>query len=180
MGLKLEDGLGRGFQASVDNEGHLTVDAITLSEIAHQSDAHGLGIVVTSTYVTTVANQEIFAFKNEADEDFHVDEFILGSSGINQFTVFEVTANTAGGTTITPQNLNLISGVTKASSALGNGDVTGSITGNTLGVFRVPAHEAIVFDYKDALILGTGDQIAVSVLITAVSCEITMLGFWDV
>ena len=178
MGFQIADGLGRGFSAQVDSEGHLVVDAITLSELAHQSDAHGLAISITSTYLTTVASQEIISFQNTADENFHLNSVTVGSSIANTFALIEVTGGTPAGTTITAQNLNLVSGVAKAHSAFGNGDVT-ALTGNILGKWRVPASEAMTFDLQDAIILGTNDIIAVEVFVIA-SVEIMFTGFWDV
>ena len=178
MGFQIEDGLGRGFSAQVDDEGHLVVDAITLSELAHQSEAHGLTISITSTYLTTVASQEMFSFQNTADEHFHINNITFGSSIANTFTLIEVTGGTPAGSTITAQNLNLISGVTKSHSAFGNSDVT-ALTGNILGKWRVPASQAMSFDLQDAIVLGTNDIIAVEVFVIA-SVEVTLTGFWDV
>ena len=178
MGIQIEDGLGRGFSAQVDDEGHFVVDAIILSELAHQSEAHGLAMSITSTYLTTIASQEMFSFQNTADEHFHVNEITFGSSIANTFALIEVTGGTPAGTTISAQNLNLISGVAKSHVAFGNGDA-GVLTGNILGKWRVPASQAISFDLQDAIVLGTNDIIAVEVFVIA-SVEVTLTGFWDV
>jgi len=178
MGLQIQDGLGRGFSAQVDSEGHLVVDAITLSELAHQSDSHGLAISITSTHLTTVASQEILSFQNTADENFHLSNITFGSSIANTFALIEVTGGTPAGTTISGQNLNLISGVAKSHVAFGNADA-GALTGNILGKWRVPASQAMTFNLEDAIILGTNDTVAVEVFVVA-SVEITLTGFWDV
>ena len=177
MGFQLEDGRGTGARAVVDNEGHLIVNSIVLTELAHQSDAHGLSFTWTSTHVTSAGDVEFISIRNDADENLHIDNIIWGSSIAQQFTLLEVTGGTPAGSTITAQNLNLISGVSKTNTAFGTTSVT-ALTGNTLLVTRVAASQAMVVDMHDALILGTGDTIAVSALVAA-SVEISITGFWD-
>jgi len=178
MGFQIEDGLGKGFRAGVDDEGHLQADVIVLSELAHQSDIHGLSFVWTSTHVTSAGDIEFISIQNDADENLHLSHLTVGSSIANQFTILEVTGGTPSGSTLAAQNLNLISGVTKANTAFGTTSVS-ALTGNTLLVARVPASRAIQLEFDDALILGTGDTVAISALVAA-SCEATVFGFWDV
>ena len=178
MGLQILDGLGRGFSASVDDEGHLTVDSIALTEMAHQSDDHGLAFSMVSTYVTTAVNREMVYLQNDAEENMHIENLSLASSIVNIATILEVTGGTPAGTTISPQNLNLISGVAKSFTAFGNGDVA-VLTGNSLWAGRVPISQSINVSFSGALILGTGDGIAVSWDIAA-SVEVVIFGYWDV
>lgn len=177
MGFQIEDGKGTGVRAAIDSEGHLLVDAIVLTELAHQSDAHGLSFTWTSTHVTSAGDIEFISIRNDADENLHIDNIIWGSSIAQQFTLLEVTGGTPSGSTLTAQNLNLISGVSKTNTAFGSTTVS-ALTGNILLVARVPASQAVTMDMHDALILGTGDTISVSALVAA-SVEVSITGFWD-
>ena len=176
MGFQIEDGLGSGRRAVVASDFHLGVDAITFTKMAEQSHANGLSFTITSSHVTSGTDVEMIYLQNDADEHMHIESVTMASSIVNTAHIIEVTGGTAAGTTISPQNLNLISGVTKAFTAFGAESVA-ALTGNNLWVGRVPAETAIVADFQGALILGTGDGIAVSWALAA-SVEVTIMGYW--
>jgi len=179
MGFQIQDGRGSGARAVVDDEGHLVVDAINLSEAAHQSDAHGLAFTWTTQYVSTAVNLQFISIRNDADENLHIASISVGSSATNLFTLLEVTSGTPAGSTITAQNLNLISGVSKANTAFGDASVTGTLAGNTIAVRRVAALTSQKVDTDDSLILGTNDTIALTAASSG-SVEAVVSGWWDV
>jgi hypothetical protein len=176
VGIQIEDGLGSGNRARVASDNHLGVDAVTFSKMAEQSHANGFAFTITSTHVTSAVNREMFYLQNDADEHMHIETVSMASSIINIATVLEVTGGTPAGTTISPTNLNLISGVSKAFTAFGNEDVA-ALTGNILWSGRVPVHGTVEADFQGALILGTGDGISVSWDLAA-SVEVTVMGYW--
>ena len=176
MGFQIEDGLGSGRRAVVADDFHLGVDAVSFPKIAEQSHANGLAFTVTSTHVTSGTAKEMIYLQNDATEHMHIETISIASSIINIAQVLEVTGGTPAGTTISPQNLNLISGVSKAFTAFGNEDVA-ALTGNVLWAGRVPVHNTVLIPFQGSLILGTGDGITVSWDLAA-SVEVTIFGYW--
>jgi len=82
---------------------------------------------------------------------------------VTVWTLFEVTSGTAGGTTITPVNLDLNSGIIAQATCFGNAAVSGTLSGTTLG-YGVANHdieaEMLV---EGSLILAENDEIAITV-----------------
>jgi hypothetical protein len=166
-----------GNLANVNNDKHLETRAVTESDLEFASESKGKAYSVSSTYAAT-GGQEVLSFKNTSQTDcFIVDEITVGSSVATAFTLFEVTSGTAGGTSITPQNLNLGSGNNAAATAFGNASVTGSLSGNTLLLDTVPANTSILLDLRGALILGQDDEIAVTTSATG-TVYVTIIGHY--
>ena len=76
------------------------------------------------------------------------------------FKISTVTG-TAGGTTVTPLNLNLKSGKLATATVFGDAAVTGLTEATNFLTVAVAALTTLTIDFHDALILSEGDNIAV-------------------
>lgn len=177
MGLIIEDGSGSGRKAAVSDSLRLKVDAVTRREITEISEDKGAAFSFTSTFTTTGGDEEVIAIKNDDSEVLDIDSIMLSSSVAQQWTIFEVTSGTTAGTTLVPFNLNLTSGVTKSNTSFGNAEVTGGISGTNIYVVRTVVDGSAIITPGGDLILGTGDDIAITASAAGV-VAVTIIGFW--
>lgn len=83
---------------------------------------------------------------------------------------------------LTPVNLNKSSGTTATATSRGNDSITGLSTDGQISAMRTVANSSSVMNFDDAVILGTGDAIAVEVdaaSSTAIA-EVWFEGFYDI
>jgi hypothetical protein len=178
MAFKILDGRGQGHESHVNQDNQLVVRAISQPDIEFVSEEKGRAFSWTSTFTTGGANQEIISIKNtDTTRDLVIKEIVVSSSVNQVWTLFEVTSGTATGTTITAQNLNLGSGKVASSTAFGNAEVTGSLSGNNLLYACSPAVEEVELDIMGSLILGLNDEIAITAS-SAGTVYATVLGFY--
>lgn len=103
-GLKITDGLGRGYAAEVTSENKLVVDAVThtsLEEASNKGDAYNVN---TGTITLTSANKSAVLWMENTGEDIEVHAwfYILGgSTGGSGDILVTVKRNPTGGTITT-------------------------------------------------------------------------------
>lgn len=151
--------------ADVTEDNQLLVKAVSESELEFVSEEKGDAYSVSSTYGAS-ANQEILYLKNTSStKNLYIDYFLGGGSGATIFTVFKTT-DTAGGTTVTPLNLNFSAGNSADASAYGNASVTGITAASATDIIFFEgisaASQFAPLDLKGAVILGQNDAIAVT------------------
>lgn len=163
MAIQIKDGTGNSYNAKVDAENRLWVEAQTIPTTATQSQ-EGETYSVTSHDATAAAGTYIIYFKNDdADKLFFIDLMRLGGVATILWKVWEVTGTAAGGSALTPSNLNLQSGKAASATARGDDSITGLSTVVELATIRTAANSSGLLELDDALILGQGDAIAVEV-----------------
>ena len=163
-----------------DKDNRLLVDSIAVGPLEHASEApRGDAAYFVSTYTAT-GGQEVISIKNdESAKKLHITRLFLASTAQTIWTLFETTSATAaGGTALTYQNPNLTSGTNNSVTAFGNAEVTGSLTGNTLGLFSTTAEVMAQIFLEGSLILGKDDQIAITADVNG-TVIVTIIGFWD-
>lgn len=179
MALKIEDGGGQGVLAKVTSEGRLSTRSDVIPIIQHESAVHGFTASFASTFVTGGTGIEVLSIKNtEASLRFFVEGFWASSTVTQVWTLFEVTSGTAAGTTLTPENLNLASGVAPANTSFGNAAVTGTLAGDTLFIGQTIANTPQYFSFQGSILLGTNDEIALTASANG-TVYVTLIGFWD-
>ena len=90
-----------------------------------------------------------------------MEDFLVSAATTTEWEIIEVTSGTPAGTSITAQNINLVSGVVADETAFGNAAVTGSLSGNTL--YRVQTSANDVAEIRaQGLILGKNSIIAIT------------------
>ena len=161
MGFTIDDGKGRGYVASVSDDNRVNTSSQINPRIFYISRDDGLAFNAISVDSSAAAGDLIHYLKNtSSDRLMYI--YRIEFHGVNAalWKIWQVTG-TGSGTTITPSNLNLTSGISAEATCLGNGAVTGLTTGKQLGVHRSTANGEGEMVYFDALILGPGDAIAV-------------------
>lgn len=161
MGVQIESAGNNTHGVIVNSDGQLSTNAETNLTGHYISLMDQRAFNTISIDPAAAANDYIFYFKNtSATRLFFVDLIRCEAVEAVRWKIATVTG-TAGGTTITPQNLNLSSGITAEADAYGNAAVTGLTEANVIAVGRSQATGHIDIPFDDILILGQGDAIAV-------------------
>lgn len=161
-----------------EKNNRLLVDAIAVGPLEHASEDEGSAAFFVSTYAAT-GGQEVISIQNDEPSDvLHITRVFLASTVQTIWTLFEITSGTPGGTVLTYQNPNLSSGTAKSVTAFGNASVTGSLSGNNLGIFSSLADAQLQLFLEGSLILGKDDAIAITADATG-TVYVTVIGFWD-
>jgi len=181
MAIQILDGLGRGFNAVVDSEGHLIVDALTLPDITHVSQAHGLTFQITSVGYDYSNGDTILLSKNTSQTlGFHVDTITMAVDIGTQVVVHRPTSEvvTPTGTAVVERNLN--SGSANTAPMTSIADETTNSQGNVLFISNVLASSTVFYRPKGALILATNDSIAVDYVTTGgATANVSIFGFFE-
>ena len=174
---QIEDGKGSGNRAEVNAEQQLVVRAITLSEIEHESEDHGLSYTWTSGNRDIDAADTLLLLKNTSDTELHIDSVILSSgNAATRYTIhLPTTEVTVTGTTITGINLNTASSnVADASAAAdeennSQGDIIADISLLTTTSFIVPLL---------GLILGKNKSLGIDQVTESTAGNATIIGHY--
>ncbi len=162
----------------VTKDGHATVVAITETGFEHASEEEGLAFSWVSSFGALAGEETISIQNDDNDRHLHISHVEYGNDLATLLTFFEVTSGTPGGTSITAQNLNLASGKVAEETAFGNLAVTGSLSGNNLGLGYVPASQSVRFDWLSGLILAKDDKFAITQGSSGI-CAVTVYGFYS-
>lgn len=181
MGFQIEDGVGTGQKCGISPTGNrLNTSARTDERIYYVSRDNGDAYTLTSIDTAAAGEYNLYFKNTSTSQKFYVKEITVGSAVLAIFKVSKVTGNAAG-TTITPVNMNFISGNTASATALGNAAVTGLSESAIIEMVSVEADSTEHIDFHDALILGQGDAIAIEYDTGAGgTIHLNMVGFFDV
>ena len=178
--ISILDGTGKGFLAKVDSQFRLHMDSVTTSPLEHASEHEGNAATWVSTYAATGGQEVIYIQNTEASRRLRISRLFLFSTVDTLWTLFEVTSSSAaGGTGITPVNVNLGSGVINAENSFGDASVTGTLTGDSIALFNTLAEVTLPVYLEGAVILGNQSAIAITADATG-TVGVTVLGFWEV
>ena len=174
---KIEDGTGKGFQTKVNSDNQLEVHAVSDPTISFATD-EGNAYSFVSRFAS-VAGDEVISIKNsDADKNLHIDSLSIESQQDTPWILFEVTSGTAGGTTITPANLNLGSSKTAEGTFFGNASVTGTLTGTDMFYFHTLANTHNEIPLQGSLLIPNGKEIALTCL-SGGSVNVTVTAFYE-
>ena len=112
---------------------------------------------------SAAAGDYVFYLKNTAaDKNLYINHIEFHSIQAVAWKVFEVTGTAAGGTAITPANLNLGSGRAAEATSMGGGaTITGLTIGKQLGSHRTEATAEASMEWGGGLILSPNTAIVV-------------------
>ena len=164
----IRDGKGRGYLAEVNADNLLETNAVIETTYAFASRAKGRAFVAASAAITTDGtDNNVFFLKNPSDSKY----VVIAQIDVSCTTTSTVTINlaetySAGGTGITPVNLNRASGnssvVTNTNAYYGD-DMTLGGTASIYSYFVTPANTPFREEILDAILLGNNDTISVSI-----------------
>lgn len=132
MGLLIEDGKGRGNIAGVNPEGKLETESVSISKEHHTNQDLGKAFNLLFSLTPTGAGDCFLYMKNSSTIDLILEGVILRTGG-NEIITFNLndTGTPAGGTVVTPANLNAGSGETAIGTFQTGVNITG-LSGGTL------------------------------------------------
>jgi hypothetical protein len=166
MGFQIEDGVGTGSRARVNEENQMLVEAEVHELQHHISISHGQVYQVLGTHtLSTSGSHTILHVTNNDSERFIVISYMRvqfpgGDGTVDADTYFQCGFNTvysSSGVESTPVNMNGTSGnIALVSAYADNPEVTGN-----LDVFDVwyPDKSQEVFEKNGSIIMGLGDTI---------------------
>lgn len=179
MSLPIKDGTGSASQARVDVDNRLWTRGVTFGPLEDAAEEGDAGTFV-STFTTGATNIEVLSIQNdEQDLELHISRMQVSASVNGVWTLIETTSGTAAGTPLVYANPNLTSGTVHSHTSFGNASVTGSLAGNSLGIWSNLASSQLDIFFEGAIVLGNGDEIALSFSADGV-VYVTMQGFWAV
>jgi hypothetical protein len=180
MGLQIEDGKGSGIRAGITSQNRLEVQSESNTQIHFSSLLDGLAFSWHSEDDDAAAGDFIMYIKNTSTTKLLViDDIVCGTENASTLKLHRVTG-TASGSSITGSNLNFQSGNTADATAIGSGAVSGLTSSSIIETIRLSANSTEKFTVRDALILGTGDAIAIEYDTgTTGDGEITVIGYFQ-
>ena len=161
--MKIEDGKGKNGDASVSSVQRLNVSAKSKNRLFYISRDDGLAFNAVMPSFSAAAGNIVYYLKNtSADKNIMIDSLEFHSLEAVHWKIFSVTGTAAGGTAITPANLNLGSGRAAEATVMGGGaTVTGLTNVHQIGTHRTQATGEADMDWGDGLILAPNTAIAV-------------------
>ena len=159
--MKIEDGKGKSGDASVSFAQRLNVSSKSKNRLFYISRDDGLAFNAVMPSFSAAAGVYVFYLKNTSSEkNLYIDHIEYHSIQAVHWKVFQCTGTAAGGTVITPTNLNLGSGRGAEATAMGGAaTITGLTIGNQIGTHRTEATGEGEMDWGGGLILSPGTAI---------------------
>jgi hypothetical protein len=170
----IDDGRGRGYQAGVNETGHVFTRANSEQVHSHNAMHDATTFRIVSAYSATADDIILYFKSDDVSNYFRLESIILSSAVAQLWTIYKVASGTAGGTALTPVNTNFASGKTAEATLYGNAAVTGSLTnGGTFFSGYTPANTAITIEFAGSVLLSVNTAFAIDCNATgAVSCTI--------
>ena len=151
-----------GTSAQVDSDGHLVVESESSPRDFFVSKDKGQVYTVISEDATAVANEETIYLQNTSStKNLFIDDIIISPDTASSWRLKFVTGTAAGGSALTPVNLNKTSSNAADVTSRGDGAITGLTDDGDLAMIRVGADDTGGIKLEVALILGQNDAIAV-------------------
>jgi hypothetical protein len=167
--MRIDDGTGKGYQAGVNEENHLQTVAITVPQQHRASITKGNAFQVSGSYTLAGAGTyTLLTIVNASGTDVAVGTYIRSSvAGLTGGTIGTgtyVTLNfggtySAGGTAVTPVNMNRVSGNSAPLTAYSNNPtVTGTLTEFDRW-YPTAVTDHVTYNKEGTMILGTNDSV---------------------
>ncbi len=160
--VRIDDGGGKNGAVTVSNNQRLDVSARTAGRQYYESRDTGQVYTVISVDATAVANEETVYVQNiSTNKDMIIEKITINTDTNSLWRIKFVTGTAAGGSVLTPVNLNQTSSNAAAATCRGDGAVTGLTDDGDITLVRISAdsHNEVLF--SEALRLGQDDAIAV-------------------
>ena len=180
MPQTIKDGTGKGFEAKVNSENQLEAHSVTELEIVHAS-LDGNAFVWTSGDQNIDSGDTMLFVKNTGDIPLNLSQLdVIGSNVACTWTIHigSDTTTPAGGSEITPVNLNRIFAA-KGADAVARTDETAVADGDILTTFHTAATVQARPISLVGIILGKGHYIQINQETTSTSGTVTIVGYFE-
>jgi len=140
--MLIEDGVGKGYKAKVDDENRIHVENISLTYEQHVNEVHGEAYIMDLDAITLNSAGEYFAvIKNTDDIPLHISAITLFMAEFSDTAIVEAYIGgtfvySANGTVVVPTNMNAGSGKTATGLFYKNdgvGDLATIVQGSIAG-----------------------------------------------
>ncbi len=161
MGLQLEDGKGRGYNASVSESNRLNVSAKSNPRAFYISRDEGLAFTISSVDESADAGDMVCYLKNTSTtRNMYIKQIHYGGDNAALWKTW-IVSGVAGGTSITPVNLNLTSGKAAEAIAFGSNPVAGLAQDSLVGTHRTLAGAHSIDAWDDIIVVGPSNAIGI-------------------
>jgi hypothetical protein len=159
----IEDGTGSGHKAKVNDEYELETRAQTTGRAEWENHNHerAYAMYFSQAAANSGANECLGYIKNTADLDLVIDEISIHATAADTIYVSKVTGTAAGGSSITPTNANVGSGLTATVTTMQHTAITGLTDGGRLMNFYLAANGFVVREPKATIIIKKNSAIAI-------------------
>lgn len=163
MAITIADGKGKNGECSVNAGQRLNVSAKTRDRLFYISRDNALAFNAIMPSFNASNGEYVYYLKNTApDKRLYIHSIEYHSAPSVHWKVWIVTGTAAGGTSITPSNLNLGSGRAAEAICMGGGaTITGLTLGVQIGTHRTEANSGASMDWGGGLILAPNTAIAI-------------------
>jgi len=161
--MKIEDGKGKNGDMSVSSSQRGNVSAKTRDRLFYSSRDDKAAFNAIMPSFSAAAGEYVFYIKNTSStKNMYLHSLEYHSVQAVHWKIWQVTGTAAGGTAITPKNLNLGSGIPAEATAMGGGaTITGLTIGDQIGTHRTQATGEAGMDWGEGLILAPNTAIVV-------------------
>lgn len=159
MGLKIEDGTGKGYEAEVNEHNRLVVEAIVTND---QETINGKGFVwnIPLDAVAPSGATYFLYLLNTGAVDLHVSLISLNSSAAGVFRVEKVTGTAAGGTAVTVSSMHTGLTIVPDATIQTGASITGLTLSSLIGPLYLQANVPRDYQILSDIILPTNTAIA--------------------
>jgi len=182
--MRIQDGKGKNGDMSVSSVQRGNVSAKTAPRMFYASRDFGECFNAISLGDNDYAPGEycFYAKNTSSTRNLFVKHIEFHATDALEWKIFEASGTAAGGTVITPSNLNLGSGIVAEASCMGGGAaITGLTAGKLIGTHRNTALSESEMNFDGALILTPNKAIVVELEAeaggTSGICEVDLF-FW--
>ena len=182
MSIVIGDGGGKNPDAKTNGDGRLKVDSESNARIFTISKDFGEAFNAVMPSFSAAATEYVFYLKNTSiTQNIVIESIEYHSVQAVHWKVWRVTGTAAGGTVITPTNLNFNSSNAASATAMGGAaTITGLTTVAQIGTHRTQATGEAGMTFGGALILGQNDAIAIEYDTgTTGLCEIDCIFYYE-
>ena len=161
--MKIQDGKGKNGDASVSAAQRLNVSAKTRDRIYYVSRDDEQAFNAVMPTFSAAAGEYVYYIKNTSStKNMFLHSIEYHSVENVHWKVHQVTGTAAGGTAISPANLNLGSGRTAEATVMGGAaTITGLTIVTQIGTHRTSAYGEASMNWGGGLILAPNTAIAI-------------------
>jgi hypothetical protein len=162
--MKIEDGKGKSGDMSVSasQRGNVSSKTASRSFYISRDDSLAFNAISTGAFSYDIGEYCFYLKNTSSTRNLMMQHIEYHSVDAVRWVVHEVTGTAAAGTSITPSNLNLASGIPAEATAMGGGAaITGLTSVKVIGTHRTGVFGEGEMAFNGALILGPGNAIAV-------------------
>jgi len=165
--MQIEDGIGKGYKATVDSENRLLTLSVTKTLERHINEDEGNSYNLLFSQAPTANDDCILYMLNSSVDKMVVEGMWLYVSGACEvYYAFADTGTRNGAVTLTPVNLNSASGSVAEGTFERGADLDGGAAtvtiGNPLNLFKFTAETATsIFNFEQDLIITKNNAMVV-------------------